>query len=254
MKTFAVTNQKGGVGKTTTTHHLSIALSKLGHRVIAIDLDPQAHLTVALSSSARSGSIYDVLVGTKNAADCIRATNAGVDLIAAEQLLARFEKSTPTGNQWTALCGRLDAIRSSYDFALIDTPPSLGDLSINALVAADAGVLIPLIPEPLSLKGLQHLINTVSEVKPLNPSLEICGLVPTMVHSRWATHSSVLDVLPHVLPDVAVLTRVPEHGSFVRATARRCSIFDLAPRSSGAVAYTELAADLVLRTESVKAA
>jgi chromosome partitioning protein len=246
MRTLAVTNQKGGVGKTTTVHHLAVALAKRQQRVLVVDLDPQAHASLALRAAAAAGSAYDLLRSERTVADVAVAAGAGIEVVSSEQRLARYEAEANAQSDWMfSLRSALDRVRGRYDWCLIDTPPSLGALSTNALVAADAGVLVPLVPEPLPLKGLQLLLATVGELHGVNPDLKVAGIVPTMVHARWATHSSVLDVLPHLLGDIPILEPVPLHGSFVRATAKRCSIFDIAPRSSGAQVYETLAQTLL---------
>ena len=253
MRTVAITNQKGGVGKTTTAHHLGIALAKRDQRVLVVDMDPQTHLTIAARTQATRGSVYDVLRGAKTIESVIVASPHQMDVLPSEQLLARFEAEAQTDPGWmTILRNALDDVATSYDWCLIDTPPSLGALSTNALVACDAGVLVPMVPEPLPLKGLQLLLRTVSELRSVNPSLTVRGIVPTMVHPRWATHRSVGDVLPHLLPDIPVLDGVPAHGSFVRASAIRESIFYIAPNSSGAIAYRRIADDLMGVTTSAR--
>ena len=246
MKVLAITNQKGGVGKTTTAHHLAVALSDAGYRVLAVDLDPQAHLTVAARTTANGSSAYDVLRGRSTLTNTVVLSPHGIDVLPSEQLLARLEaEKREDPNAIYVLRNHLDTVANEYDWCVIDTPPSLGLLSTSALLAANAGVLVPLTPEALPLKGLQLLLRTVDELKVSNPHLYVRGIVPTMVRPRWASHRSVLEVLPHILPDIDIPVAIPTHGSFARASAQRVPIFMLAPNSSGSYAYRLLASSLI---------
>jgi chromosome partitioning protein len=251
MRTIAITNQKGGVGKTTTAHHLAVALADRGLHVLAVDLDPQAHLTVASQVSAAMGSVHDALTSARLLAEVIFPSCHGIDVLPSEQLVARLESA---GLPATRLRDILDGVADNYDVAILDTPPSLGFLSTSALLAADAGVLVPLLPEALPLKGLQHLLTTISELRAVSPGLHVLGILPTMVRPRWASHRSVLDVMPHLLADVPILDPIPCHGAVARAAARREPVFVTAPKSAAAVAYENLAGWTVGATADVRAA
>ena len=236
---IAVTNQKGGVGKTTTVHHLAVALADRGFRVLAADLDPQAHLTVAARVSAALGSVHDVLAEGADPRSVIVPSCHGIDVLPSEQLVARLEAGADL--RTTRLRDALDGVADSYDWCLLDTPPSLGFLSTSALLAANAGVLVPLLPEALPLKGLQHLLTTVAELRSVSPGLHVRGILPTMVRGRWASHRAVTDVLPHLLAEIPVLKGIPSHGAVARAAARREPVFRTAPASAAAKAYEALA-------------
>lgn len=241
----AVANQKGGVAKTTTVASLGVALAQLGHRVLLVDLDAQACLTfsLGLDPDALELSVHDVLLGRVSAEMAVHQTADGVDLLPATIDLAGCEAVllTRTGREFT-LRGALEEARTSYDVVLLDCPPSLGVLTINALTAAD-DVLVPLQCETLSHRGVGQLLDTIRDVQRLtNRDLVVRGVLPTLFDARTTHAREVLaDVsrrydLPVLGPPIAKSVR------FAEAPAVGRSVLSTAARTPGALAYRELAA------------
>lgn len=246
-RTIAVANQKGGVAKTTTVASLGAAAAELGRRVLVVDLDPQACLTfsLGLDPEALELSVHDVLLGRVSAGMAVQATEDGVDLLPATIDLAGCETVllTRTGREYQ-LRAALDDL-TGYDLVLVDCPPSLGVLTINALTAAGE-VLVPLQCETLSHRGVGQLLDTVHEVQRLtNRDLHVLGVLPTLFDGR-TTHAR------EVLADVsgryglAVLEPpVPKSVRFAEAPAAGRSVLRTAGRVRGAEAYRELARRLL---------
>ena len=253
--TLAVVNQKGGVAKTTTVVSLGSALNELGHRVLLVDLDPQACLSfsVGLDPEALELSIHDVFLGRVGAGLAVRTTADGVDVLPATIDLAGAEAHLlmRTGREYV-LKEALEDVASGYDFVLLDCSPSLGVLTLNALTAADV-VLIPLQCETLSHRGVGHLLDTVREVqKRTNRDLDVLGVLPTLFDSR-TNHSRA------VLADVSVRygldvlePPIPKSVRFAEAPAIGRSILSTARTSKGAEAYREHARQLVERFTPVE--
>ncbi len=245
---MAIANQKGGVGKTTTSVNLGAALAEMGFRVLVVDLDPQGNATTGLGVNARElgGSIYDVIMNDAPVEDCVEPTSlknlfvapATIDLAGAEiELVPAFSRELK-------LRRALHEIRDDYDFMLIDCPPSLGLLTVNGLAAAD-DVIVPIQCEYYALEGLSQLIRNVSLVqKNLNPSLAVRGIVLTMYDARTKLADQVeQEVRKHfgrtvyqtVVPRTVRLSEAPSFGQPI-------ILFD--PTSRGAVAYRELAKEV----------
>jgi chromosome partitioning protein len=245
---IALANQKGGVAKTTTVASLGAAFAEQGRRVLLVDLDPQACLTFSLGvdPDAVETSIHDVLVGGVDLADVIVRCEEGVDLVPSSIDLAGAEAvllSRPAREY--VLQGALDAVRPAYDVILLDCPPSLGVLTLNALTAA-SGLVIPMPCEMLSHRGVGQLLDTVRDVKRiLNKKLRILGILPTLYDGR-STHSR--EVLEDVGEryDVPVLSPpIPKTVRFAEAPAVGRSILSTARSSKGATAYRQVAGSLL---------
>lgn len=245
---IAVANQKGGVAKTTTVSSLGVALSELGLKVLLVDLDPQACLTfsVGLDPEGLDLSVHDVLLGRVSAGMAIQTTTDGPDILPSTIDLAGCEAMllTRTGREFT-LRSVLDEVTSSYDVVLLDCPPSLGVLTINALTGAGE-VLIPLQCETLSHRGVGQLLDTVHDVQRLtNRDLRVLGVLPTLFDARTTHAREVLaDVserysLPVLEPPIAKSVR------FAEAPAVGHSVLVTSGRTPGAQAYRLLARRLL---------
>jgi chromosome partitioning protein len=243
---IAFFNQKGGTAKTTSTLNVAAALAEKGRRVLMVDLDPQASLTMAVGADIASmdGSVYDVLLDesvdvqsviTGTTIGSVELLPAHPDLAAAElELLSVLERER-------VLAHRLETLDlSAWDYVLIDSPPALNIISINILVAADA-LIIPIEPHPLSLMVLKRLFETLSKVRRLNPNLEILGFLPTKVHSNSRLATDMLVSLEEQFPDLPLLPQIPLSVRSAESAAERTSVLHYMPRSPVATAYRSVA-------------
>jgi chromosome partitioning protein len=250
-RTLAVANQKGGVAKTTTVVCLGTALAELGQRVLVVDLDPQACLTfsLGLDSEALALSVHDVLLGRVSARTAVQRCGGpgpGPDVLPATIDLAGCEAllMTRTGREFT-LRMALEDVSGDYDWVLLDCPPSLGVLTLNALTAAER-VLIPLQCETLSHRGVGQLLDTVADVQRLtNRGLRVLGVLPTLYDARTSHARAVLSDVA-VRYGVAVLEPpIPRSIRFAEAPATGRSVLATAGASRGSQAYRELALRLL---------
>jgi chromosome partitioning protein len=252
-KAIAVFNQKGGVGKTTTNINLAAALSMKGHRVLIIDIDPQGNATsgMGLDKNSLKKSIYDCLIEDEDANDVILATSfqnvwvlpANADLAGAEIELANID------HREFRLKKVIDNLKGDYDFMLIDCPPSLGLLTINALTLAQT-VLIPIQCEYYALEGVGQLINTITLVKRgLNKALEVEGVILTMFDSRTNLSNQVVDEVVSYFKGKVYQTTIPRNVRLAEAPSYGQSIFEYAENSKGAKAYLDLAEEFLNRQE-----
>ena len=244
-RVIAFFNQQGGTAKTTSTLNVAAALAERGRRVLAIDMDPQASLTMAtgIDITALATSVYDLLLDDGLALDSAVVPTAipGVallpshpDLAAAElELLNVIERERQLDHRLAA------ADLGSWDYVLIDAPPALNVLSINILVAADE-LVIPIEPHPLSLMVLRRLFETVSRVRRLNPDLRVHGFLPTKVHHSSRLAADMLTALAEEFPHFALLPSVPLSVRGAESAAERTSVLHYMPRSAIAEAYREV--------------
>ncbi len=251
---LALANQKGGVGKTTTAVNLGAALASAGKRILLVDLDPQgnasSHLGYRRGEVERS--IYNVLVERTPVRDAIiHTTRLHLDLLPAVTELAGAEVEMVGMMAREQLLGKaLSQVASRYDYILLDPPPSMGLLTVNALTAAN-GVIVPVQAEYLALEGLTQLINTLELVQEqLNPGLNILGLLVTMYDARTNLAADVAAELRKHFPDQVFNTHIPRNVRLSEAPSHGSTIFELDPRSSGAEAYAALANEVVARHES----
>jgi chromosome partitioning protein len=248
---LAITNQKGGVGKTTTAINLAACLVERGKRVLLVDTDPQANASSGLGfdKSAIRRSVYDSLVNGVPLEQVVLVTNrVGLDLAPSNGALAGAEvELVGLSRREYRLEQALAPLRSRYDYVLLDCPPSLGLLTVNALVAAD-GVLVPIQCEYLALEGLSRLIDTVRLVRDsLNPRLRLAGIVMTMFDPRTNLSTQVVqDVVKH-FPKEIFKTIVPRSIRLSEAPSYGRTILEYDHASRGAQAYRALAEELAAR-------
>src|SRR3954449_8157109 len=244
--TLAVANQKGGVAKTTSVASIGVALAELGRSVLLVDLDPQACLTFSLGVDPEDLelSIHHVLTKGLDPAEVILQTDDGVDLLPATIELARAEADllTRTGREHVLKSALQDlAATASYDWVLLDCPPSLGVLTVAALTAAD-GVLVPLQCETLSHRGVGQLLDTVHDVRRFtNRGLEVWGVLPTLYDGRTNHARTVLETISETYDLEVVEPPIPKTIRFAEAPAAGRSILSTSRSSKGARAYREVA-------------
>ncbi len=240
-------NQKGGTAKTTSTLNVAAALVERGRRVLMVDLDPQASLSMAtgVDISALPASVYDLLLDEEvPLADVIVPSSIpGADLVPSHPDLAAAELELLNELERER---RLDyrvreADLSDYDYLLIDSPPALNIISINILVAAHE-LVVPIEPHPLSLMVLRRLFDTVRRIKRLNPGLTVHGFLPTKVHHSSRLAADMLATLEEEFPDLALLPAVPLSVRGAESVAERTSVLHYMPRSAVATAYRDVAA------------
>ena len=247
-RVIALANQKGGVAKTTTTLNLGVALHDMGHRVLLVDLDPQGNLTMSqgMNPDAIEKSMFDVLVHRIPISDVI--ATAEVDLAVASIDLAGAELalSSLIGRE-RALEKALLEVRDRYDYVFIDTPPSLGLLTINAFVAA-TGIIVPVQCEYLSLRGLVQLENTLAMVREnLNPQVGVQGIVATMYDGRTLHSREAIEILEENFGELVYETRIRKTVRYAEAPVKGSSVLKYDPSGPAAEAYRQLARELVAK-------
>src|ERR687886_310707 len=245
-RVIAFANQKGGVAKTTTTLNLGVAFAEQGMRVLLVDLDPQGNLTMSqgLNPDSIERSMFDVLVHRLPIQEVIH--HAEVDLAVSSIDLAGAELalSSMIGRE-RALEKALAPVKENYNYILIDTPPSLGLLTINALVASN-GVIVPVQCEYLSLRGLVQLENTLSMIREnLNPDVGIQGILPTMYDNRTLHSREAVEILEENFGELVFGTKIRKTIRYAEAPVKGSSVLKYDPSGSAAEAYRELAKEVL---------
>jgi len=247
---LAITNQKGGVGKTTTSINLSASLALAGRKVLLVDLDPQGNATMGSGVDKRKlqRTIYQVLLGSADVSSTIVKGSAGFDLLPANRELAGAEVELIDMPQREGrLKTALDAIAERYDFILLDCPPALNLLTVNGLCAAHA-VMIPMQCEYYALEGLSDLVQTIKKVRvSLNPHLEIEGLLRTMYDPRNTLAQQVSEQLQRHFGDKVYRTVIPRNVRLAEAPSHGIPVVALDKQSKGALAYLALAGEMLSR-------
>ena len=245
-KVIAFANQKGGVAKTTTTLNLAAAFAEKGHRVLCVDMDPQGNLTMSqgIDPDSLEVSMYDVLVHGTSIREVIRRREVDVACASIDLAGAEIAMSTQIGRE-RSLEKALKPIKSDYDFICIDTPPSLGLLTINALTAANK-VIVPVQCEYLSMRGLIQLQNTLSMIRDnLNPDVEIEGILPTLVDTRTVHAKEAIEILEENFGDRVFASRINKTVRFAEAPVKGMSVLKYDPDGKAAFAYRQLAKEVL---------
>ncbi len=243
---IAFANQKGGVAKTTTTLNLGVAFKEKGLRVLAVDLDPQGNLTMSqgLNPDSIERSLFDVLVHRLPIEEVVHEKEIDVAVSSLDLAGAELALSGMIGRE-RALEKALAPVKHRYDYILIDTPPSLGVLTVNALVASD-GVIVPVQCEYLSLRGLVQLENTLSMIREnLNPNVEIQGILPTMFDRRTLHSREAIEILEENFGKLVFNTRIRKTIRYAEAPVKGSSVLKYDPSGAAAEAYRDLAREVL---------
>jgi chromosome partitioning protein len=250
-RVISFANQKGGVAKTTTTLNLGVALAELEMKVLLVDLDPQGNLTMSqgLNPDTIERSMFDVLVHRLPIQEVIHHTEVDLAVSSIDLAGAELALSSMIGRE-RALEKALAPVRESYDFVLVDTPPSLGLLTINALVASN-GVIVPVQCEYLSLRGLVQLENTLSMIREnLNPDVGIEGILPTMYDKRTLHSREAVEILQENFGDLVFDTKIRKTVRYAEAPVKGTSVLKYDPSGNAAQAYRQLAKEVLDATQA----
>src|SRR5919107_1828852 len=245
-RVIAFANQKGGVAKTTTTLNLAVAFEEKGFRVLCVDMDPQGNLTMSqgIDPDSLETSMYDVLVHHLSIREVIRRREVDVACASIDLAGAEIAMSTKIGRE-RSLVKALAPVREDYDFICIDTPPSLGLLTVNALTAADK-VIVPVQCEYLSMRGLLQLQNTLSMIREnLNPDVDIMGILPTMVDTRTLHAKEAIEILEENFGDRVFGARIKKTVRFAEAPVKGMSVLKYDPTGQAADSYRRLAKEVL---------
>lgn len=254
-RTIAIANQKGGVGKTTTAINLSSCLVEAGQRVLTIDFDPQGNATsgLGLEKGEIEETVYEMMLGDCELEDCLqRDVQRNLDVLPSDSNLAGAEiELLDVERKEYVLKQHLEKVRDQYDFIIIDCPPSLSLLTINALVAADT-VLVPIQCEYYALEGLSQVLRTVSLVrKKMNPALELEGVVFTMYDARTNLSLQVVENVKNNLNERIYKTIIPRNVRLAEAPSHGMPINLYDSKSTGAESYRLLAAEVISRGSEI---
>ena len=250
-RVIAFANQKGGVAKTTTTLNLGVALKEQGYEVLLVDLDPQGNLTMSQgwNPDEIERSMFDVLVHKLPIEEIIRKAEVDLAVSSIDLAGAELALSSIIGRE-RALEKALLSVKDKYDYILIDTPPSLGLLTINALVAS-SGVIVPVQCEYLSLRGLVQLENTLAMVREnLNPHVGVEGIVATMFDGRTLHSREAIEILEENFGELVYRTRIRKTVRYAEAPVKGSSVLKYDPSGAAAEAYRELAREIVAAKEA----
>jgi chromosome partitioning protein len=245
-RVIAFANQKGGVAKTTTTLNLAAAFAEDGHRVLCVDMDPQGNLTMSqgIDPDTLEQSMFDVLVHELSIREVIRRREIDVACASIDLAGAEIAMSVKIGRE-RALAKALRAVMDDYDFVMVDTPPSLGLLTVNALTAADQ-VIVPVQCEYLSMRGLLQLQNTLAMIREnLNPDVQIAGILPTMVDTRTLHAREAIEILEENFGDRVFGARIRKTVRFAEAPVKGMSVLKYDPTGTAADAYRQLAKEVL---------
>jgi chromosome partitioning protein len=245
-RVIAFANQKGGVAKTTTTLNLGVALSEKGKSVLAVDLDPQGNLTMSQgwNPDEIERSLFDVLVHKLPITEVVQRAEIDVAVSSIDLAGAELALASMIGRE-RALEKALLPVREDYDYILIDTPPSLGLLTINALVASN-GVIVPVQCEYLSLRGLVQLENTLSMIREnLNPQVEIQGILATMFDRRLLHSREAVEILKENFGDLVLDTKIRKTVRYAEAPVKGQSVLKYDPTGEAAAMYRDLAKEVL---------
>lgn len=252
-KIISIANQKGGVGKTTTCTNLAAYITAMGKKVLVVDLDPQGNATsgLGIEKTKELKTIYDIILGDSETKDVIRQTLIeGLDIIPSTLELAGVEiemVQMPQREKQVKII--LDSLKDSYDFIMIDCPPSLGLITVNALTASDS-VIIPIPCEYYPLEGLTQLMNTIKLIKyHLNPSIDVEGVVMTMKDKRSNLTQQVADEILKFFGKKVFFTYIPRNVRLAEAPSHGEPILIYEPSSKGAEAYMSLAEEVLDRNK-----
>jgi chromosome partitioning protein len=247
---ISLLNHKGGVGKTTSTINIGAGMTELGKKVLLIDLDPQANLTISLGIPRQKSTIYEALRGESELTPYQHKPNLDIITSSLDLSGAEMELINEAGREFI-LRELINQVVDDYDFVFIDCPPSLGLLTLNALTSSRV-VLIPLQTEFLAVQGLAKIKQVIDKVRfRLNKQLEIGGVIATMYDSRRVLNRDVVETIHKHFGEKVFKTYIRENVALAEAPAQRSDIFEYSPKSSGAVDYIDLCKEILVRVEGL---